>query len=134
MNVSMRWLSRYVDLDDKSPREVLADLTMSTAEVEGIRAFGEGLGDVVVGKVLAKDRHPDADKLSVTKVAVGDGEPLQIVCGASNVAAGQTVAVVLPGARLPDGTKIGKSKLRGVESFGMICSERELGLSEAHEG
>jgi len=97
MKVSLRWLSRYVDLDDKTPQQVLLDLTMSTAEVEGVEEFAGGIEDVVVGHVLAREKHPDADKLSVTRVDVGAGAPLQIVCGAQNVAAGQTVAVVLPG-------------------------------------
>ncbi|MDA0933002.1 MAG: phenylalanine--tRNA ligase subunit beta [Planctomycetota bacterium] len=134
MKISMRWLGRYVDLDDKAPQQVLLDLTMSTAEVEGIEEFGAGIDDVVVGHVLTREKHPDADKLSVTTVDVGDGEPRQIVCGAPNVAAGMKVAVVQPGGTLPGGLKIKKSKIRGVESLGMICSERELGLSDAHEG
>jgi phenylalanyl-tRNA synthetase beta chain len=134
MKISLAWLSRYVDLDDKTPQQVLLDLTMSTAEVEGIEAFGAGIDEVVIGRVVTRDRHPDADKLSLTTVDVGLGELQQIVCGAPNVAAGQKVAVVLPGATLPGGLKIKKSKIRGVESLGMICSERELGLSEAHEG
>jgi phenylalanyl-tRNA synthetase beta chain len=134
MKISMRWLGRYVDLSDKNPEQILLDLTMSTAEVEGIEAFGAGIEDVVVGHVLTREKHPDADKLSVTTVDVGDGEPRQIVCGAPNVAAGMKVAVVQPGGSLPGGIKIKKTKIRGVESLGMICSERELGLSDAHEG
>src|SRR5690606_4393175 len=134
VKVSLRWLGRHVDVSDKSPQQVLEDLTMSTAEVEGIEEYAAGLDGVVVGHVLARERHPDADKLSVTSVDVGRGEPLQVVCGAPNVAAGQRVAVVLPGAALPDGTRIKKSKIRGVESFGMICSEKELGLGDASAG
>lgn len=134
MKISMRWLGRYVDLSDKTPNQILLDLTMSTAEVEGIEEFGAGIDDVVVGHVLTREKHPDADKLSVTTVDVGDGEPKQIVCGAPNVAAGMKVAVVQPGGTLPGGVKIKKTKIRGVESLGMICSERELGLSDAHEG
>ncbi|MEM7201726.1 MAG: phenylalanine--tRNA ligase subunit beta [Planctomycetota bacterium] len=134
MKLSLRWLSRYVDLSDRTPEQIRDDLTMCTAEVEGIEAFGGGLDDLVIGKVLQSERHPDADKLTVNRVDVGGGEPAAIVCGAPNVAAGQTVAVVQPGATLPDGLKIKKAKIRGVESFGMICSERELGLSEDHSG
>ncbi|MBK8976917.1 MAG: phenylalanine--tRNA ligase subunit beta [Planctomycetes bacterium] len=134
MKVSRRWLERYVDLSDRSAEQILLDLTMSTAEVEGVEAFGTGIDDVVVGHVVERVQHPDADKLSVTKVAVGSEAPQQIVCGARNVAAGQKVAVVLPGAVLPGGLQIGKAKLRGVESLGMICSEKELGLSDASEG
>lgn len=134
MKLSLRWLSRYVDLGDLSPEQVRDDLTMSTAEVEEIEVFGGGLGDLVVGHVVEHGRHPDADKLSLNRVDVGDGELLSIVCGAPNVAAGQKVAVVKPGGVLPGGFKIKKTKIRGVESLGMICSERELGLSEEHDG
>jgi phenylalanyl-tRNA synthetase beta chain len=134
MKISIKWLSRYVDLADQSPEAIRDALTMSTAEIEEIAAFGGGLEDLVVGQVLTRDKHPDADKLSVTTVDVGVGEPVQIVCGAPNVAAGQRVVVIQPGSTLPDGTKIKKSKIRGEVSLGMICSERELGLSEEHDG
>ena len=134
MNISRKWLSRHVDLDDKSAQEILLDLTMSTAEVEGVTTFGADLQDVVVGHVVEREKHPDADKLSVCQVALSGEAPQQIVCGAPNVRAGLKVAVIRPGSRLPDGTKIKKSKIRGVESLGMICSESELGLSESHDG
>lgn len=134
MKLSMRWLSRYVDLDDQTPEQVRDDLTMSTAEIEDVAVFGGELGDLVVGRVVEHGKHPDADRLSVNKVDVGDGEPLSIVCGASNVAAGQNVVVIKPGGVLPGGHKIKKTKIRGAVSLGMICSERELGLSEEHEG
>lgn len=134
MKISLRWLNRYVELKDFSPRQVLEDLTMSTAEVEAIEVFGKGLEQFVVGRVVECDRHPEADKLSLTKVDLGAGELVQIVCGAANVAAGQKVAVVQPGQRLADGAKIKKSKIRGVESFGMILSEREMGISDEHQG
>lgn len=135
MKISFRWLARHVDVADKTARDVYHDLTMSTAEVEGIEAVGEGLEQIVVGHVVARDKHPDADKLSVTKVDVGGDELLTIVCGAANVDAGQKVAVARPGVTLPGETKaLKKAKLRGVESFGMICSERELKLSEEHAG
>ena len=134
MKLSMRWLSRYVDLADQSPEQVRDDLTMSTAEIEDIEVFGGELGDLVVGHVIEHGKHPDADKLSVNTVDVGDGEPLSIVCGAPNVAAGQKVAVIKPGGVLPGGHKIKKTKIRGAVSLGMICSEQELGLSEEHDG
>ncbi len=134
MKLSLRWLSRYVDLADKTPDQIRNDLTLSTAEIEGIEVYGRGLEDLVVGHVVQREKHPDADKLSLTQVDVGTGQLLQIVCGAHNIAAGQKVAVVLPGSSLPDGTKIKKSKIRGAESQGMICSEREMGLSDEHEG
>ncbi len=135
MNISRRWLQRYVDLSDKTAQQILLDLTMSTAEVEGVETFAGGIEEVIVGHVLEREKHPDADKLSVCKVAVSqDEEPQQIVCGAPNVRAGLKVAVIRPGGKLPGGLKIKKSKIRGAESLGMICSESELGLSESHDG
>lgn len=138
MKISLKWVGRYVDLSGITPEQVYDDLTMSTAEVEGLEHYGEGIDEVVVGHVLAREKHPDADKLSVTQVDCGDGETRQIVCGAPNVAAGQKVAVVLPGSKLPTadgGTfKIKKSKIRGQESLGMICSEKELGFSDESDG
>lgn len=145
MKLSLRWLQRHVDLSGIEPRQILADLTMSTAEIDGITRFGEGLECVVVGHVLRRDKHPGADRLSVCAVEFGDGVPVQIVCGAPNVATGQKVAVVRPGSTLPavpaspattarPATPIAATKIRGVESFGMICSEQELGLSADHDG
>jgi len=135
MLISINWLNRYVDLKGRSPEEIRDALTLSTAEVEEVTTFGAGLEELVIGHVLTREKHPDADKLSVCTVDVGaGGEPLQIVCGAPNVAAGQRVVVIQPGQKLPDGTKIKKGKIRGQVSMGMICSERELGLSEDHDG
>ncbi|MEE2887646.1 MAG: phenylalanine--tRNA ligase subunit beta [Planctomycetota bacterium] len=135
MLISSNWLNRYVDLGGQSPEDVRDALTMSTAEVEKITTFGAGLEDLVIGHVLTREKHPDADKLSVCTVDIGaGGEPLQIVCGASNVAADQRVVVIQPGQALPDGTKIKQGKIRGQVSMGMICSESELGLSEEHDG
>ena len=139
MNISVRWLERHVDLDGLTPEQIANDLTLSTAETEGITLFGAGLEQLVVGHVLEHSRHPDADKLSVNQVDLGNGVVNQIVCGAPNVGAGQKVCVIQPGAKLPDvgpkaGIKIKKAKIRGVESLGMICSEAELGLSEDHDG
>jgi phenylalanyl-tRNA synthetase beta chain len=134
MKISLRWLSRYVDLSDQSPEAILADLTMSTAEVEGIERYAPPIPNVVTGHVLTREKHPDADKLSITTVDAGVGETLQIVCGAPNVAAGQKVVIALPGASLPGGLTIKKAKIRGAESCGMICSESELALSASSSG
>ena len=144
MFVSMRWLARHVDLSGISPEQLCDDLTLSTAEVEGLERFAPQLSDVRVGHVTSREKHPDAEKLSVCTVDIGAAgigeaesgaaEPLTIVCGAPNVAAGQKVAVAPVGAVLPGDFKIKKSKIRGVASFGMICSVRELGLGEDHDG
>lgn len=134
MFVSMRWLARHVDLEGISPEQLADDLTLSTAEVEGLERFAPQLHDVVVGHVTQREPHPDAEKLSVCTVDVGQGEPLTIVCGAPNVAADQKVAVATVGTTLPGDFKIKKSKIRGVPSFGMICSVRELDLGDEHDG
>jgi len=134
MRVPINWLHDYVR-PDLEPRELATRLALTGTEVEGIHAHGVGSVDAfVVGKVLSAERHPDADRLSVCMVDVGDGEPSQIVCGAPNVAAGQTVAVARPGAVMPDGTKLGKAKLRGVESAGMILAEDEVAIGADHAG
>ncbi len=134
MKISTRWLARHVDTSGLSAKEIAEGLTLSTAEVEGVERFLPHLSDVVVGAVLEREKHPDADKLSVCKVDVGGPETLGIVCGASNVAAGQRVAVARVGTKLPGDLVIKKAKIRGVESAGMICSERELGLGDEHAG
>jgi len=133
MKISYNWLKEYVDINVTA--EKLAELlTMHSFEVENIIYQGEGLKSVVVGEVLEIEKHPDADKLNLVKVDVGENKILDIVCGAPNVEAGQKVAVALVGAELPDEFKIEKRKVRGVESYGMICAEDELGLGENHEG
>ncbi|MEO1916536.1 MAG: phenylalanine--tRNA ligase subunit beta, partial [Myxococcales bacterium] len=134
MLISFRWLARHVNLEGIDPETLANDLTLSTAEVEGVEAFAPHLLDVVVGHVISKEQHPDADKLSLCKVDVGEDEPVQIVCGAPNVDRGQNVAVATVGTVLPGDFKIKKSKIRGVESRGMICSERELELGDNHDG
>ena len=134
MFVSMRWLARHVSLDGITPEQLCEDLTLSTAEVEGLERFAPQLHEVVVGLVETRGKHPDAEKLSLCGVDVGGDAALAIVCGAPNVAAGQKVAVARVGSTLPGGFKIKKSKIRGVESHGMICSVRELNLGEEHEG
>ena len=139
MFVSYRWLGRHVDLSGITPEQLALDLTLSTAEVEGIEPFLPHLREVCVGHVVECGRHPDADKLSLCKVDIGgwkgaDGEPLQIVCGAPNVAQGQKVAIAVVGTVLPGDFKIKKAKIRGVHSSGMICSVRELDLGDEHTG
>jgi phenylalanyl-tRNA synthetase beta chain len=135
MLISLNWLSNYVDLSDKKVSEIEYALTMIGFEVEGVHATGlPDLPLVVVGEVLSRDQHPDADRLGVCSVNVGEAEPIQIVCGASNYKVGDRVPVALVGARLPGDFKIKASKLRGVKSFGMMCSPRELGLGDDHGG
>lgn len=134
MKISYRWLGRHVDLTGITPQKVVEDLTLSTCEVESLERFLPHLSDVVVGHVVKRDKHPDADKLSVCEVDVGGPALLGIVCGAPNVRAGLRVAVAQSGTSLPGDLKIKKAKIRGVESNGMICSERELGLGEDHNG
>jgi phenylalanyl-tRNA synthetase beta chain len=134
MFVSMRWLARHVSLDGITPEQLCEDLTLSTAEVEGLERFADHLHEVVVGHVETCERHPDAEKLSICRVDVGGDEALSIVCGAPNIAAGQKVAVACVGTTLPGDFKIKKSKIRGVASHGMICSVRELELGDEHDG
>lgn len=128
MLVSLNWLKKYVNTQDLSPEELAEKITRSGIEVDAVIDRDLGMTNVVVGKVESKEKHPDADKLNVCQVDVGEGELRQIICGAPNVAAGQKVIVALPGARLPGGVKIKKAKMRGVESNGMICSLQELGV------
>ncbi len=130
MKIPMSWLSDYTDITGITPQEYNHALTMTGSKVEGIENAGENLLNVVTGKILEITPHPDADKLVVCQINVGD-KTLQIVTGAPNVKVGQTVPVALDGALLPDGTKIKTGKLRGVESAGMLCSYEELGMTEA---
>ncbi|GAB4244874.1 MAG: phenylalanine--tRNA ligase subunit beta [Thermoleophilia bacterium] len=138
MKAPLSWLREYVRIE-LSADELASRLALTGTEVERVTAVGVPadpavLGRFVVGKVLTCDRHPNADKLSVCRVDVGEGEARTIVCGAPNVAAGQTVGVSLPGAVLPNGMKIGEAKLRGVTSAGMILSEAELGFAAKSGG
>ena len=127
MHVSMKWLKEFVDVD--LPVEELVDrLDMTGTAVEAVRSVGEGLEGIVIGQVLAKEPHPDADKLTYCSVDIGAGEPLRIVCGATNFEAGDRVPVACIGATLPGGLTIKKTKLRGAVSEGMMCSAPELGL------
>jgi len=131
MKVSRKWLSEYVDVGDLSGAQLADLLTRAGIEVDAVERRNRGVSsEVVVGFVKEREKHPDADRLSVCVVDAGQGEDLVIVCGAPNVAAGQKVPVALPGSTLPGGVKIGRAKLRGVESNGMICSAKELGLND----
>ena len=139
MNISYNWLKEYVDFN-LTPDEVAAALTsvgLETGGVEEVQSIKGGLEGLVVGEVLTCVPHPNSDHMHVTTVNLGQGEPVQIVCGAANVAAGQKVVVATLGTKLYDGDEcftIKKSKLRGVESNGMICAEDEIGVGTSHEG
>jgi phenylalanyl-tRNA synthetase beta chain len=130
MKVSYQWLSQYVDVSGFTAAELAEKLTRSGVEVDFVENRNKGVEGVYVGFVKSREKHPDADKLSVCTVDVGQGEDLQIVCGAKNVDTGQKVPVAIVGAKLPDGLNIKRAKLRGVESQGMICSAKELGLND----
>jgi phenylalanyl-tRNA synthetase beta chain len=133
MRVPVSWLRSYCD-PELSVEQLADEIAMHSIEVERISHVGAPSADAfVVGRVLSVEKHPDADKLSVCEVDAGEGGRT-IVCGAPNVAAGQTVPVALPGAVMPDGTKLGKAKLRGVESDGMILSEAELQIGDDAAG
>lgn len=139
MNISYKWLKQYVDFD-MTADEVAAALTsigLETGSVEEVESIRGGLRGIVIGKVLTCEEHPNSDHLHITTVDLGDGQPTQIVCGAPNVAAGQTVVVATVGTTLYDGDKefqIKRSKIRGVESLGMICAEDEIGVGTSHDG
>lgn len=128
MLVSYNWLNEYVDLNGISPDELAEKITKSGIEVEGVEVLDEGIKNVVIGYVVEREQHPNADKLNKCLVDVGEGDPIQIICGAPNVDKGQKVAVAKVGAVLPGNFKIKKAKLRGEESNGMICSLQELGI------
>ncbi len=132
MKVTFNWLKEFVDFD-LTPQELADLLTMLGLEVEGMQSLGSGMDEVVVAIVDEKAQHPNADKLSLCKVNNGK-EILSIVCGAQNFKTGDKVALALTGAVLPGDFRIKRSKIRGVESFGMLCSEKELGLADESEG
>lgn len=139
MNISYNWLKEYVNFD-LTPDEVAAALTsigLETGGVEEVQSVKGGLEGLVVGEVLTCEPHPNSDHMHVTTVNLGQGDPVQIVCGAANVAAGQKVIVATLGTKLYDGDQcftIKKSKLRGIESNGMICAEDEIGIGTSHDG
>src|SRR3954468_1167981 len=134
MKLPLHWLHQYVNpgLDAFQLAERLA---MTGTEVDRVLTHGvSALDNFIVGRVLTAERHPDADRLSVCTVSIGEGDVAQIVCGAPNVAAGQTVAVAQPGAVMPDGTRLKRAKLRGVASEGMILAEDEVAIGTDHDG
>lgn len=128
MNLSMKWLSDYVDID-VTPRQFSEDMTMSGSKVEGYKSEAAEIQNVVVGRLLSVEQHPNADHLVVCMVDVGEEQPLQICTGAANVKAGDIVPVAKDGSTLPGGVSIHRGELRGVESNGMLCSLGELGLT-----
>jgi phenylalanyl-tRNA synthetase beta chain len=140
MKISLNWLKDYLKLDHSPERiaEILTDTGLEVEGLEKVESVKGGLNKVVIGEILTVDKHPDADRLKITTVDVAEKNPLQIVCGANNVAVGQKVVVAMVGAILypkPEEVfKIKKSKIRGVESEGMICAEDELGLGDNHDG
>lgn len=133
MKISWSWMAEYLDTSGLSAVRAGELLTQAGLEVEGVERIGDGLAPVVVGEILSLAPHPEADRLVLAQVRF-DGEPVQIVCGARNMKAGDRVPVIPAGEKLPDGTKIKRGKIRGELSNGMMCSERELGLGEGHEG
>lgn len=139
MNISYKWLKNFIDFP-YSPRELAMHLTsigLECDQVEEVESIKGGLKGIVIGKVLTCEDHPNSDHLHITTVDIGTDEPQTIVCGAPNVAAGQTVVVATIGTTLYDGDKefqIKKSKIRGVESNGMICAEDEIGIGQSHDG
>lgn len=139
MNISYNWLKEYIDfrLSPEELADALTSIGLEVGTVEEVESIRGGLRGIVIGKVLTCVAHPNSDHLHITTVDLGNGEPTQIVCGAPNVAAGQTVVVATVGTTLYDGDNefsIKKSKIRGVESFGMICAEDEIGIGTSHDG
>ncbi|HUI61388.1 MAG TPA: phenylalanine--tRNA ligase subunit beta, partial [Steroidobacteraceae bacterium] len=133
MRVPYSWLGEWVGIPWPA-RELGARLTMAGFELEGIESAAAAFSGVLVGEILSAERHPQADKLQVCKVATGSGEPLQIVCGASNARAGLKSAVAIVGAQLPGDLRIKAARIRGVESSGMLASARELALADSSAG
>ena len=140
MKISYNWLQQFLDIDLEAEKVgvILTDLGLEVEGIETVESVKGSLKGIVVGKVLTCEKHPNADRLKVTTIDLGNGEPVQIVCGAPNVAAGQKVPVATIGTILydEDGNdfKIKKGKIRGEVSNGMICAEDELGLGNDHAG
>src|SRR5438128_3871687 len=133
MKFSVNWLREFVDLP-KNPDEIADLLTRAGVETKGIETRGAKIDKVIVSQITASSRHPNADRLTVCEVDDGSGTKRQIVCGATNYTVGDKVPLALPGVKLPNGLEIRKSKLRGVESEGMLCSAKELGLGDDASG
>lgn len=134
MKISLNWLSKYIDIQSYKVEAIAETLTNLGLEVESIEPMAPIQGDVVVGKILSASQHPNGDKLQVCKVDTGDKEPLSIVCGAPNARADLTVAVAKIGSTLPGDFKIKAGKIRGEQSYGMLCSAKELGISQDNDG
>ena len=133
MNISTRWIREWAN-PDVGDSELSEKLTMAGLEVDRIAPVAPAFEGLVVGHVVNCDKHPNADKLRLCEIDIGDGSNLQIICGAPNVKKDLKVVVAMVGSVLPSGLKIKRAKLRSVESNGMLCSESEIGLSESHEG
>jgi phenylalanyl-tRNA synthetase beta chain len=133
MKISLNWLKQWVDVLD-SPESIADHMTMVGLEAASVEPFGVGYDDIVIGRILKIEQHPNAEKLSLCDVTIGGEETLSIICGAKNIFEGAVVPVALIGSSLPNGMKIKRSKIRGVASEGMICSEEELGLEEHSTG
>jgi phenylalanyl-tRNA synthetase beta chain len=133
MKFSVNWLREFVDLPE-SPEEIADLLTRAGVETENIETRGAKVDNVIVSQITASSRHPNADRLTVCEVNDGSDTKRQIVCGATNYKVGDKIPLALPGAKLPNGTEIRKSKLRGEESEGMLCSPIELGLGDDASG
>ena len=133
MILSRNWLNEFVDLKDITDKEFNDEMTLSGSKVETIERPDENLKNVVVGKILEMKRHENSDHMWVCQIDVGQAEPVQIVTGAWNIHVGDYVPAALHGAHLPGGVKIEKGKLRGVESNGMLCSLKELGMTAEHD-
>ena len=136
MKISYNWLKDYIecDLSAEQIAEALTSIGLEVDSMETVEAVPGGLAGVIVAEVVECTAHPDSDHLHVTMLNTGEGDLLQVVCGAPNVAAGQKVLLATVGTRLGEDFKIKKSKIRGVESFGMICAEDELGIGASHDG
>ena len=136
MRISCNWLRDYIecDLSAEQIAEALTSIGLEVDSLEQVEAIPGGLAGVIVAEVVECYDHPDSDHLHITRLNTGEPELLQVVCGAPNVAAGQKVLLATVGTKLGEDFKIKKSKIRGVESFGMICAEDELGIGNSHDG
>ena len=136
MKISLKWINEFVDIKEylTAPQALADILTKAGLEVEEMQNRAKDFANVVIGRVVTKEKHPQADKLSLCQVEIASGKTTQIVCGAQNHKAGDKVVVALPGAILPGNFVIKNSKIRDVESLGMLCSFKELGISENSDG
>jgi phenylalanyl-tRNA synthetase beta chain len=132
MRISLEWLAEFIDLPAEGA--LVERLTLAGFEDVEVCSTGPDLGEIRVGLVRERAQHPNADRLSLCKVDLGDAALIEVVCGAPNVAAGQKIAFAAVGTRLPDGSVLKRAKIRGIASTGMICSLRELALGDDHEG